>query len=182
MAQHPTYMTVTFSQTAPISGGYHELLIDLSGSYSLPSYNTAYPPCWFCGNFTKQYANAIVNQYGTFDLYVSFYILTFFGETSKSIGIAMYGASLNAGDTGDRRAGLYQFSVATGVPINIQTQSCIGTFLYPNQQQPFTSCDGNSHQASRFGWTTAEPLNGNQYRIAPNSNSVVCGSFSWSKA
>ena len=184
MAQHPTYMNVTFSQTAPISGGYHESLIDLSGSYSVPSINLGAANidlgCMFCGQFTKTYPNAIVNQYGTFNLVVSFRIIAAFWNKSKSVGIEMYGASMNGGDTDDRRAGLYQFSVSTGSTINILSGDC--EIIYTGQIQSFSSCDGNSHQAVRNGWTTAAPLDGNQYRITVNQNTVACGSFSWAKA
>ena len=184
MAQHPTYMTVTFSQTAPISGGYHESLIDLSGSYSVPSINMGTINidlgCMFCGQFTKTYANAVVNQFGTFNLVVSFRIIAAFWNKSKSIGIAMYGANMNAADTEDRRAGLYQFSVSTGESIGILSGAC--EIIDTGQLQSFSSCEGNSYQAVRNGWTTAAPLYGSQYRITLNQNAVACGSFSWAKA
>jgi len=184
VAPHPTYMNVTFSQTAPISGGYHQSLIDLSGSYSVPSSGfgngNADIGCNFCGRFSKTYANAVVTSSGTFSLVVNYFIIASIWRDSKSIGIAMYGAQMNAGDVQDRGPGIYQFSVSTGGLYAMISPSC--EFANAEQLQSFDSCEGNTYQAVRAGWTAASPTNNSQYRITLNQDAVVCGSFSWAKA
>ena len=52
-ASHPTYLNITFTQSASISGGFHESLIDLSGTYSVPSVMTGAAACLFSGVFSK---------------------------------------------------------------------------------------------------------------------------------
>jgi hypothetical protein len=177
-------MNLTFSQAAPISGGYHESLIDLSGTYSVPSTGlgngNADIGCNFCGRFSKTYANAVVTSSGTSNLVVNYFIIASIWRATKSIGIAMYGAQMNAGDVQDRRPGLYQFSVSTGGLYSYMQQSC--DFVNAEQLQSFDSCEGNSYQAVRAGWTAAPPLDGSEYRITLNQDAVACGSFSWARA
>jgi|694.fasta_scaffold00746_37 hypothetical protein len=183
-ASHPTYLAVTFSQTAPISGGFHESLINLSGTYSLPSVTTSSTACAFRGTFIKTYSNAITNQFGTFDLNVEFTIQAVFASQSASIAIGMAGASLNAGDTQDRGPSLYQFTVCTGQPLGGPYSFASTIPLGASQQMTFPSCSGNSHAANRFGYTNvfnAGNQFGSPYQIQVNTNtSVQCGTFSWS--
>jgi hypothetical protein len=175
---HPSYLSVTFTQTAPISGGYHESVIDLSGAYSVPSAGTSSQGCEFRGLFTRQYADAIPsNPPGFRTLYVTFRIDVIFSGSSKSVAVSLTGAQLNAEDTGSRASGLYAITLSTGDVLPLTGIAMSGgnynTIITPDQFVDFYTCE-DSVAASRQAYS----MNGNQ--IAYANTSVQCGTFSWS--
>lgn len=177
-ASHPTYLTVAFTQTAPITVGYHESLIDLSGSYSIPSLATGESNCAFSGHFTKTYSGAIPSG----SLFVNFNVdAWFYGFfDSPAIALQIYGVMYNSLDPRDRGPGLYQFTVTTGTPSGVVPNYLGGNLTQigygGGELQRFSSCIGNAYAAVRLGYTLVE----SPYKYITNSTSVECGVFSWS--
>lgn len=195
-AELPTYLTVTFTQTAPITGGYHSALIDLSGTYSIPScVQLAWlnESCRFSGAFSKTYKDAIYRPApypvpGYYDLIVDFVLQATIGPGGTSgydlpgpwIVITLAGINLNAGDESNITEGLYQIRVGTGTPrTDLGNQQCYSLEPYRvEQQQSLTNCLPKTIAAQRLAFSTSPS---DPYRVTYSLPAVQCGTFQWDR-